>query len=237
MEYNRRSLRQRQTRRKTATQSHGPTVPLRDMVAGPPKAPGQVGVCSPHPLRIEGFIAPLRPVPWTERSPWHCSHRHAERRAPGRGLQASPCSTAHRSPRGCPPHHLALPLAKSAGVTYPPPLTLTLTPVTPTRAPRVHFFHAKWRLTSSSLARACEPCDAAGSSRGPATRAVDPPVAGHVCVPSDIPAARPGPVLLSASSAGTAPVAPPARAAHVTPARITHTPPTPPVLTASTVRV
>ena len=57
---NRRSLRQRQTRRKAGTQSHGPTS-LADTAAGPPKAPEWVGVCSPHPLRIEGISLPLRP--------------------------------------------------------------------------------------------------------------------------------------------------------------------------------
>ena len=35
--------------------------PLRDTAAGPPKAPEWVGVCSPHPLRIEGVPMPLRP--------------------------------------------------------------------------------------------------------------------------------------------------------------------------------
>lgn len=40
---NTRSLRQRQTRRKAATQSHGPTVSFWDRVAGPPKAPEWVG--------------------------------------------------------------------------------------------------------------------------------------------------------------------------------------------------
>ena len=56
---NRRSLRQRQTRRKAATQSHGPT---SDPGYGRRAAEGTkpVGVCSPHPLRSEGFPMPLR---------------------------------------------------------------------------------------------------------------------------------------------------------------------------------
>ncbi len=34
--------------------------PSGDTAAGPPKAPEWVGVCSPHPLRSEGFPMPLR---------------------------------------------------------------------------------------------------------------------------------------------------------------------------------
>jgi hypothetical protein len=55
--YNRRSLRQRQTRRKAGTQSHGPT---SSDGYGSRAAEGtnRVGVCSPHPLRIEGILLP-----------------------------------------------------------------------------------------------------------------------------------------------------------------------------------
>jgi hypothetical protein len=55
--YNRRSLRQRQTRRKAGTQSHGPT---SSDGYGSRAAEGtnRVGVCSPHPLRIEGIPLP-----------------------------------------------------------------------------------------------------------------------------------------------------------------------------------
>ena len=174
MEYNnRRSLRQRQNRRKAATQSHGPTVPPGIWPPGRRRHLDRSESAALIPLRIEGIVTPLRPVRWTERSPWHCSHRHAEPRAPKRGLLPSHCSAARPLPRAISHHHPVLPLAKSAGVTNPSPLTLT--PVTRARALRAYFFQAKRRLTSRPRALARGPCDAAGSSRGPATPPADPP--------------------------------------------------------------
>src|SRR4051812_12170412 len=53
-----RSLRQRQTRRKAGTQSHGPGSLLGDTAAGPPKAPEWVGDRSPV---IDDGTAVVRP--------------------------------------------------------------------------------------------------------------------------------------------------------------------------------